>query len=193
MFAPTLLGALLFAALAPLASLAAAQSSSRSSETQSHSSESGGNSQTPSPSGGGVSTSWYQTASLIVTNGNRVYTTISVPVIITPSSSGSSAGGNTTNPTQKGNSTVLPTSGGNGTAIQSSTVQTSTTPTTLPFAPTTVPYGGGGTSVAAPVPGGTGPLQQGPGDNGATQVVVSYVHSIIAILTATLTMSRWLL
>jgi len=194
---PTLLRSLFFASLVPFA--LCAEPPHTSSQDQGHTSTSSGgsqnntgSSQTGSSSSNSVTTSWYQTATLVITNGNRVYTTMSIPVPITITPS-SSAGGNST---QKTNSTLSATSGGNGTAIQSTTLQTSSTPTTLPIAPTTIPYGGGGTTVAAPSPGGTGSLPQGPGDgkvNGATQLVVSYLHSIIPMFTIALTMAHWFL
>ncbi|KAF8334139.1 uncharacterized protein EI90DRAFT_513044 [Cantharellus anzutake] len=149
-----------------LASLVTAQSSRSSSQQQDHTSQGHtSQGQTSSSNGNSVSTSWYQTPTFLITNGNRVYTTLSVPVGITlGATSTSSAAGSTL--TQVGNSTAT-TSGGNGTTIQTST---STTPTTYPIAPTTIPLGGGGTTAPAPVPGGTGSLPQGPGDGHINRV-----------------------
>jgi len=114
----------------------------------------------PSPS---VSTSYSLATTLLFTNGQRVFTTISVPVTIGGSGSVTSTGsGGGSTATDVRNSTSTAGGGLNNTSTHTST--TTTTSTTLPFAASTVPYGGGGTTVAAPVPGGTGGLPQGPGD-----------------------------
>ena len=105
-----------------------------------------------------VSTSYSTVATLLATNGDRVYTVISVPVPIT-----FGIGGNSTTSDVR-NSTSTLSGGQNTTAIQSTQTSTTSTPTSLPYAPSTIPYGGGGTTVAAPVPGGSGNLPQGPGD-----------------------------
>jgi hypothetical protein len=115
----------------------------------------------PSPS---VSTSYSLATTLLVTNGNRVFTTMSVPIPFTIGGGGSntstgSGGGSTATDVRNSTTTV---GGLNNTSTHTST--TTTTSTTLPYAASTLPYGGGGTSVAAPVPGGTGGLPQGPGD-----------------------------
>jgi len=119
----------------------------------------------PSPS---VSTSYSLVTTLLASNGNRFITTMSVPIPVTI---GGGGGGNDTSTGSGGgstatdvrNSTSTASGGMNNTAIQSTHTSTST-PSTLPYAGSTIPYGGGGTTVAAPVPGGTGGLPQGPGD-----------------------------
>jgi hypothetical protein len=137
-----------------------------------------------------VSISYSTVATLLVTNGNRVPTTISVPIPITlgggsssSSSSGSDRGGGGSSTTSDfRNSTSTLSGGQNNTAIQSTQTTTTSTPTTLPYAASTIPYGGGGTTVGAPVPGGSGNLPQGPGDgyhNAAAHVKV--VGTIIGL------------
>lgn len=158
--------------------------------------------------GNGVSTSYSLAQTLLITNGGRVITTVSVPIPITvgaasptpaPSSTGGGGGGNNTisNGSFSRNTTQTVSGGGgtviNGTGIQSSIVQTSTTPTTLPIAPTLDP-GGGGTTVAAPVPGGTGSLPQGPGDgynNAALKVGATLVGLIVTVASIAAGQLMW--
>lgn len=163
-----------------------------------------------------VSTSYSTGATFLFTNGNRVYTTISIPIPITlsgdaaGSSSGSGSGsaspsgtasrsggggGGTTTTSDFRNATIT---GGNNTAIVSSTTTTSTTSTSLPFAPTTVDYGGGGTTVAAPVPGGSGGLPAGPPDsyhNGGAlpSMVAGIVGIVVAVGSVAVTQFSWAL
>jgi len=160
-----------------------------------------------------VSTSFSEVGTLLFTNGNRFFTTVSVPIIISitdSASPASSTGGGGSGPSSSGgggggggnssggsvistssdfrNATVTQSGGGgNGTAA-ASTTSTSTTPTTLPFAPTTVPYGGGGTTIAAPVPGGGGgSIPQGPPDTyhrGAGAKVVASVFGLVLAISS---------
>ncbi|KAF8306352.1 hypothetical protein DL93DRAFT_2232584 [Clavulina sp. PMI_390] len=93
-----------------------------------------------------ISTSYTEVATLLITNGNRVYTTLSVgvPILVGSTSSGTpTGGGNGTVASHTGNSTMTTSGGGNGTAIQSVQTTSSSTPTTLPYAATTIQGGGG--------------------------------------------------
>lgn len=137
-----------------------------------------------------VSTSYSTVGTLLFTNGNRVPTTISVPIPITLSQSApaSSTGGSNSGSGGGGSSSdfrnaTITQSGGNNTQIQSSITSTSSTPTTLPIAPTSIEYGGGGTTVPAPVPGGSGGLPQGPSDSHHSGAALpNFATSVVGIV-----------
>ncbi|QRV76185.1 hypothetical protein RhiJN_04200 [Ceratobasidium sp. AG-Ba] len=125
--------------------------------TQAPASGSGGTTPAPTPSAF-VSTSFSQGISFIGPNRSQTTVSVAIPITIQPTAAPATTGGNATQP--------------NGSEI----VTTSSTPTTFPYAPTTVDAGAqGGPNAPSP---GAGGKSNGPDDSyiaGARQLAVGGV------------------